>query len=85
MGGENFIKPVQHIAGDLRFSTERIMIAVAKGIEDSGSKAENCGRISSPALAYYAMQKGKASIMITGSHISEDRNGIKYNKKGRRG
>nr|QNO55650.1 phosphoglucosamine mutase [Methanosarcinales archaeon ANME-1 ERB7] len=70
-----------YIAGDLRFSTERIMIAVAKGIEDSGSKAENCGRISSPALAYYAMQKGKASIMITGSHIPEDRNGIKYNKR----
>ncbi len=69
-----------YIAGDLRFSTERIMIAVAKGIDDSGSKAENCGRISSPALAYYAMQKGKASIMITGSHIPEDRNGIKYNK-----
>ena len=66
-----------YIAGDLRFSTERIMIAVAKGIEDSGSKAENCGRISSPALAYYAMQKGKASIMITGSHIPEDRNGVK--------
>jgi phosphomannomutase len=57
------------------------MIAVAKGIEDSGSKAENSGRISSPALAYYAMQKGKASIMITGSHIPEDRNGIKYNKR----
>ncbi len=70
-----------YIAGDLRFSTERIMIAVAKGIEDSGSKAENCGRISSPALAYYAMQNGKASIMITGSHIPEDRNGIKYNKR----
>ena len=71
---------IVYIAGDLRFSTERIMIAVAKGIEDSGSRAENCGRISSPALAYYAMQKGKASIMITGSHIPEDRNGIKYNK-----
>ena len=71
---------IMYIAGDLRFSTERIMIAVAKGIEDSGSNAENCGRISSPALAYYALQKGKASIMITGSHIPDDRNGVKFNK-----
>ena len=31
-------------------------------------------------MAYYAMQKGKASVMITGSHIPNDRNGIKFYK-----
>jgi phosphomannomutase len=68
------------VAGDRRSSTPRIMTAVAKAIVDSGCKIENCGLIPSPALAYYAMQKGRASAMVTGSHIPEDRNGIKFNK-----
>ena len=69
-----------HIAGDLRSSTDRIMRAVAQAIEDSGCNVNNCGRIPTPALAYFAMQNGCASIMVTGSHIPDDRNGIKPNK-----
>jgi phosphomannomutase len=68
------------IAGDLRPSTGRIMAAVAAAIEHSGCKVDNCGLIPTPAIAYYAMQKGRASIMITGSHIPENRNGIKFYK-----
>jgi phosphomannomutase len=66
------------IAGDLRPSTGRIMAAVAVAIEDSGCKVDNCGLIPTPAIAYYAMQKGQASIMVTGSHVPQDRNGIKF-------
>jgi len=69
------------IAGDFRSSSERIMVAVAAAIEDSGCKVDNCGYIPTPALAYYAMQKSQASIMVTGSHIPDDRNGIKPYKK----
>jgi len=69
------------VAGDLRFSTDRIMEAVAKAIEDSGCKADNCGKIPSPSVSYYGILVGCASIMITGSHIPEDRNGIKFNKR----
>ncbi len=69
-----------YIAGDLRKSTDKIMRAVAKAIEDSNFKVKNCGNIPTPALIYYAMQNGCASIMITGSHIPDDRNGIKPNK-----
>jgi len=68
------------VAGDLRSSTNRIMEAVAIGIVDAGCKVENAGRVPSPALMFYAMQKGRASIMVTGSHIPDDRNGIKFNK-----
>lgn len=69
-----------YIAGDLRSSTDRIMKAVAQAIEDSGCKVNNCGKITTSALAYYAMQNGCASIMVTGSHIPDDRNGIKPSK-----
>ncbi|MEW6170266.1 MAG: methyltransferase domain-containing protein, partial [Candidatus Omnitrophota bacterium] len=69
------------IAGDLRPSTRRILRAVAKAIIDSGCKVDYCGRIPSPAVAYWAMQNGRASIMVTGSHIPVDQNGIKYNKR----
>jgi phosphomannomutase len=69
------------VAGDLRPSTDRIMAAVARAVSDAGLKAENAGKIPTPALTYYAMQSGRPSIMVTGSHIPFDRNGIKFNKK----
>ena len=69
-----------YIAGDLRSSTPGIMRAVAQAIKDSGCQVNNCGKIPTPALTYYAMQNGCASIMVTGSHIPDDRNGIKPNK-----
>ncbi len=68
------------IAGDLRPSTARILLAVAKAITDSGFTVVYCGRIPSPALAHFAFQKRWPSVMVTGSHIPFDRNGIKFNK-----
>jgi len=35
----------------------------------------------SPALASYAMKRGIPGIMVTGSHIPADRNGIKFTKR----
>lgn len=69
------------IAGDRRESTGRIMSCVARAIGDTGCKAVNCGKIPSPALCYYAMTKGMPSVMVTGSHVPADRNGIKFTKK----
>ncbi len=68
------------VGGDLRPSTERLMKAVVRAIEDSGLKARNLGPLPTPALTYYAMQKKQASVMVTGSHIPFHMNGIKYNK-----
>lgn len=67
------------LAGDLRPSTPRIMAAAAAAIADLGYRPLNCGNVPSPALADYAIGKGMASLMVTGSHIPDDRNGIKFN------
>lgn len=66
------------IAGDLRRSTPRILRAVAQAITDGGYTTEYCGLVPTPALAYYALRKNIVSIMVTGSHIPADRNGIKF-------
>ncbi len=74
-------KNVIALAGDRRNSTDKIMTASKKAIEDSGCKIAYCGHIPSPALAAYAIQEGIPSVMVTGSHIPDDRNGIKFTKK----
>jgi len=68
------------LAGDFRPSTPRIMAATAAAIGDLGYRPINCGHIPSPAVVSYAMAEGIASLMVTGSHIPDDRNGIKFNK-----
>jgi phosphomannomutase len=68
------------VGGDLRPSTSRIMEAVFRAIEDFGCLPINCGRIPSPALALYGLEKKVPAIMVTGSHIPADRNGIKFNR-----
>jgi phosphomannomutase len=68
------------IAGDLRPSTERIMGAVAKAAADMGYVPVNCGPIPSPAVALFGIENICPAIMVTGSHIPADRNGIKFNK-----
>lgn len=67
------------IGGDLRPSTPRIMHAVARAVTDNGFSVLNCGLLPSPAIALYGIQKNIPSIMVTGSHIPDDRNGIKFN------
>ncbi len=67
------------IAGDLRNSTARIMNAVAAAITNKGYQPVNCGTIPSPAVACYGLQQKIPTIMVTGSHIPDDRNGIKFN------
>lgn len=68
------------LAGDLRPSTDRILAAVARAIEDAGARVDYLGKIPTPALAYYALENHQPSVMVTGSHIPFDRNGIKFNK-----
>lgn len=69
-----------YLAGDLRDSTPRIMQVVAQAIIDSGLDYVNCGLIPTPAVAYFAQQQSAPCIMVTGSHIPADRNGIKFYK-----
>jgi phosphomannomutase len=73
-------KPGSHVAlaMDLRPSSPNIAAACAAAIQHAGLHVDFCGAISTPALAYYSQQKEMIGIMITGSHIPFDRNGIKF-------
>ncbi len=76
------IRPGDAVAlgGDFRLSTPRIMTAAIAAIGDLGYRPINCGHVPTPAVANYALAEGIASLMVTGSHIPDDRNGIKFNK-----
>jgi len=69
------------VAGDLRPGTPGIKKAVMVAIESLGYKPIDCGFIPTPAVTLYGLVHGMPSIMVTGSHIPEDRNGIKFNRK----
>jgi phosphomannomutase len=68
------------LGGDLRPSTDRIMVACARAIVDSGCRVENAGKIPTPALILHSIATHRAGVMVSGSHIPFDRNGIKLNK-----
>lgn len=76
------IRPASTIVlgGDLRPSTERIMRACAQAILDWGGAVEYAGNVPTPALIYRSITTARAGVMVTGSHIPFDRNGIKINK-----
>ena len=68
------------VGGDYRPSTPRIMAACAGAIRDMGYLPINGSNVPTPAVANLGLRKGIASLMVTGSHIPDDRNGIKFNK-----
>ncbi len=77
---EQFTKSKQvAIGGDLRPSTPRIMLAAAKAITYYGFMPISCGLLPSPALTLHGIQERIAAIMVTGSHIPDERNGIIFN------
>jgi phosphomannomutase len=78
--GLGLTTPGQRIAVgiDLRPSSANIARACVAGIQQIGGVADYCGVLPTPALAWYALSQGIPAIMITGSHIPFDRNGIKF-------
>jgi len=68
------------VGGDFRPSTDRVMAAVCRAAEDMGYLPVNCGKVPSPAVALFGLENKVPAIMVTGSHIPDDRNGIKFNK-----
>ncbi|MGY0600095.1 phosphomannomutase [Vibrio sp. JZG10] len=66
------------VAIDNRPSSPAMAQATIAAIKSMGLKAVYFGVLPTPALAYAAMQASVPSIMITGSHIPFDRNGIKF-------
>ena len=66
------------LAIDNRPSSPAIAEACAGVIKQLGLAVYYYGVVPTPALAYQAMQDKMPAIMVTGSHIPFDRNGLKF-------
>lgn len=69
-----------YVGHDLRASSPRIADDVITAIRAQGKTVFFCGPVPTPALALAAMQAKAAAVMVTGSHIPADRNGLKFYK-----
>ena len=67
-----------YVGRDLRDSSPRIAQAVMATAQAMGVAVTDCGVLPTPALALAAMQAGAGALMVTGSHIPADRNGLKF-------
>lgn len=67
-----------HVGQDLRPSSPAIAQAVMDAVRASGLDAIDHGALPTPALALASMLAGDAAVMVTGSHIPADRNGLKF-------
>ncbi|WP_318498371.1 phosphomannomutase [Photobacterium leiognathi] len=66
------------IAIDNRPSSPAMAQACAKAAQQLGLEVIYYGVVPTPALAYVSMQDNIPCIMVTGSHIPFDRNGLKF-------
>jgi phosphomannomutase len=66
------------VAADLRASSPRITAAVVAAAGAAGWRVVHAGTVPTPALAAYALARTLPAIMVTGSHIPEIYNGIKF-------
>jgi len=66
------------VAYDFRDSSEAILQDVLAALAQEGMKACVFGAVPTPTLALEAMRRKAGAIMITGSHIPADRNGLKF-------
>ena len=63
---------------DLRPSSPRMAAACAAAMRDAGYTVIYAGSLPTPALAYYAATLNLPCLVVTGSHIPFDRNGLKF-------
>ena len=66
------------IGQDLRPSSPRIAGIVIAAARSEGLACVDAGVLPTPALAMAAMADGAGAVMVTGSHIPADRNGLKF-------
>lgn len=67
-----------HVGWDLRASSPDIAASVIDAITTAGLAAIIDGPLPTPALALASLSAGNSAVMITGSHIPADRNGLKF-------
>jgi phosphomannomutase len=66
------------LGADFRASSPSIVAACASAVVAAGWTPINAGNVPTPALAAYALARRLPAIMVTGSHIPEIYNGIKF-------
>ena len=66
------------VGRDLRASSPEIARDVIAAIAASGATPVDCGELPTPALAFEALNRKAPAVMVTGSHIPADRNGLKF-------
>jgi len=66
------------IGADLRASSPAIAAMVAAAVSAAGWEPRNAGAVPTPALAHFALKRRMPAIMVTGSHIPPDYNGLKF-------
>lgn len=66
------------VGRDLRPSSPDIAGVVIAAARARGVNVTDCGDVLTPGLALAAMTAGASAVMITGSHIPADRNGLKF-------
>ena len=74
----NFSFQTVAISIDNRPSSYGIAKACSAALQQLGIQTVYYGVVPTPALAYVAMEDGIPAIMVTGSHIPFDRNGLKF-------
>jgi phosphomannomutase len=70
------------IGHDLRPSSPAMAAACHDAARRRGMSTINAGVLPTPALAFAAERMGLPAIMVTGSHIPFDRNGLKFYRAG---
>lgn len=63
---------------DLRESSPKMLGAVHQAVADHAKAVFSCESVPTPCLAYYAQETKSLAVMVTGSHIPADRNGVKF-------
>lgn len=69
------------IGHDLRPSSPQMTQACMAAMRDLGIHVDYVGALPTPAIAYFAALQNVPAIVITGSHIPFDRNGIKFYRR----
>lgn len=67
-----------YVGRDLRPSSPQIAEFVITAARTEGLSVIDCGATPTPALALASMKANAGAVMVTGSHIPADRNGLKF-------
>lgn len=66
------------VGRDFRPSSPEIAAICMGALKQAGLDPRDCGTVPTPALALLGLKLKAAALMVTGSHIPADRNGIKF-------